>query len=94
MNQIFFFTGKENIFFFIKKKEASPFIKEKKGQFGIDIAYRLDKDVIERMSLSGIGYKAKGNRNNISLKTEQTVKFFNTNPYFETKSKGEFDDRS
>jgi hypothetical protein len=50
----------------------------------------MGKDVTERMPLSGIGFKEKGKRENISLKTKQSVKFFNTNPHPEMKSRGEF----
>jgi hypothetical protein len=54
----------------------------------------LEKDVIERMTLSGVAFGGKEKRRNIFLKTGKSVKFFNTNFWPGMKLKGEFYDWS
>jgi hypothetical protein len=54
----------------------------------------LEKDVIERMPLSGVVLGETDKREYIFQKTGKSVKFFNTNPCLEMKSKGEFYDRN
>lgn len=68
-------------------------MNKKSQYFGINIACRLGKDVIERMCLSEVVFGGKGKGKNIFLKLVKSVKFFNINPYPELKSKGEFYDR-
>lgn len=64
--------------------------KERCFYFGTNIAYRMNLDVIERMSLSEVVFGGEEKRKNIFLKLARSVKFFNTNPYPELKSTGGF----